>query len=204
MQPEQQPLFPEYISPEEVNALPLAHFEGKIVVITQPQHVAAAVAEITSQPVSGFDTETRPAFTSGESYNVSLVQLAIPDKVFLFRVNLCGLTPELTSLFSSADTLKVGVALRDDIIGLQKLRPFEPAGFREIHDYVKDYGVRNTGLRKLAAILLGVRISKSQQTSNWENPVLTPNQLRYAATDAWVCLEMYRVLKEKGLVDDSD
>ena len=32
---------------------------------------------------------------------------------------------------------------------------------------------------------------KSQQTSNWENPRLSPGQIAYAATDAWICQEMY-------------
>ena len=29
------------------------------------------------------------------------------------------------------------------------------------------------------------------QISNWEAPALTEGQMRYAATDAWVCLEAY-------------
>ncbi len=195
-----QPLFQEYVSPEEVNSLPLRHYEGKIVVINDAAKVAGAVAELRQHRVMGFDTESRPAFTKGESYPISLIQLAIPGKVFLFRLNYTGFTGPLVDLMADDTKLKVGVGLRDDIIGLQKLHHFKPGGFKELHDYVKDHGVRNTGLRKLAAILLRIRISKSQQTSNWENPVLSENQLRYAATDAWVCLEMYNLLREKGLI----
>ena len=33
-----------------------------------------------------------------------------------------------------------------------------------------------------------------QRTSNWEAPVLTEAQIRYAATDAWGALKMYQRL----------
>jgi len=195
-----KPVFQEYVTPEEVNALPLQYYEGKTVVINDAEKIPDAVAEIQQHPVVGFDTETKPTFVKGQFYHISLIQLAIPGKVFLFRINHTGFTRPLIDLFANKKILKVGVGLRDDIIGLQKISHFEPAGFEEIHNYVIDLGVRNTGLRKLAAILMQVRISKGQQTSNWENTILTKNQQSYAATDAWICLEMYNLLEEKGIV----
>jgi ribonuclease D len=193
-------IYPEYVSPEEVNDLPLTSFEGKIVLVTDPDKVAEAVKEIEEHPVVGFDTETRPTFKKGQFNHVSLVQIGIPKKVFLFRVNQTGMTDDLIRLLSDDDIKKLGVGLHDDVIGLQKLRFFEAGGFVELHKFVSELGVRNTGLRKLAAIILAIRISKSQQTSNWENPKLTENQMRYAATDAWVCLEMYDELERQGLI----
>ena len=195
-----QPTFQEYVTPEEVNALPLTYYEGKIVLIDEPEKVNEAVKEINKYPVIGFDTETKPTFVKGQFYHISLIQLAIPDKVFLFRINHTGFTKPLIDLFSNKKILKIGVGLRDDLTGLQKIKDFNPAGFEEIHKYVIELGVRNTGLRKLAAILMKVRISKGQQTSNWENTILTKNQQSYAATDAWVCLEMYNLLEERGFI----
>lgn len=195
-----KPVFQEYVTPEEVNALPLTYYEGKIVLIDKKEQVAAAVEEINQYAVVGFDTETKPTFVKGQFYHISLIQLAIPDKVFLFRINHTGFTQPLRDLMANKNILKVGVGLRDDVIGLQKIHDFEAAGFEEIHKYVVDLGVRNTGLRKLAAILLQVRISKGQQTSNWENAILTKNQQSYAATDAWICLEMYNLLEAKGYI----
>jgi ribonuclease D len=195
-----QPAFQEYVTPEEVNALPLTYYEGKIVLVHDAEKVVAAVEEINKFNVVGFDTETKPTFVKGQFYHISLIQIAIPGKVFLFRINQSGFTQPLIDLMANDKILKVGVGLRDDVIGLQKIHDFEPGGFEEIHKYVIDLGVRNTGLRKLAAILLAVRISKGQQTSNWENPVLTNNQQSYAATDAWICLEMYNLLDEKGYI----
>ena len=193
-------IFQDYVTPEEVNALPLTYYEGNIILIHETDKVLAAIEEISRYPVVGFDTETKPTFVKGQFYHISLIQLAIPGKVFLFRINHTGFAQPLIDLFSNEKILKVGVGLRDDIIGLQKIHDFVPAGFEEIHNYVIDLGVRNTGLRKLAAILMKVRISKGQQTSNWENTILTKNQQSYAATDAWICLEMYNLLEEKGFV----
>jgi len=194
--------FQEYVTPEEVNELPLTYFEGKIVLINNSHKVEAAVDEIRQFSVVGFDTETKPTFVKGQFHHISLIQVATPDKVYLFRINNSGFTKPLQELMADKNILKLGVGLRDDIIGLQKLEYFEAAGFKELHDYVKDLGVRNTGLRKLAAILMQVRISKGQQTSNWENTVLNYNQQRYAATDAWISLEMYNLLESKGFIHD--
>jgi ribonuclease D len=196
-----KPIFQEYVTPEEVNAFPLTYYEGKVVVINDADKIPPAINEIRQHAVIGFDTETKPTFVKGQFHHIALIQIAIPEKVFLFRINNSGFTRPLADLMADPGITKLGVGLRDDILGLQKLRAFDEAGFQEIHDYVVDLGVRNTGLRKLAAILLQVRISKGQQTSNWENPTLTESQIRYAATDAWISLEMYNLLEQKGFVD---
>jgi ribonuclease D len=63
----------------------------------------------------------------------------------------------------------------------------------------KEVGFEVESVKKLTALLLGFRISKSAQTSNWEAETLTDKQLQYAATDAWVCLQIYqRLLKIKS------
>jgi ribonuclease D len=196
-----KPVFQEYVTPEEVNDFPLTYYEGKVIVINNADKIPQAINEIREHTVIGFDTETKPTFVKGQFHHISLIQIAIPDKVFLFRINNSGFTQPLADLMADPAIIKLGVGLRDDIIGLQKLKAFDEAGFQEIHDYVVDLGVRNTGLRKLAAILLQVRISKGQQTSNWENPKLTESQIRYAATDAWISLEMYNLLEQKGFVE---
>lgn len=191
----------ERITSEEVNALPLKAYEGKIILIEKQEDIEKAVSEIEQHAVVGFDTESRPAFQKGEFYNVSLLQFAIPEKVFLFRINLTGLTPRICSLLENAHVIKMGVALRDDIIDLKKLRMFNPQGFKDLHSLIKKHGVINSGLRKLAAMILGFRISKSQQTSNWENTVLNQRQQVYAATDAWVCLKIYDKLNDLGIIE---
>ena len=191
----------ERISTEEVNALPMRAYEGKIVLIDSLEDVESAVKEIDQYNVVGFDTESRPAFKKGESYPVSLLQFATPKKVYLFRVNLIGMPEVVSRLLSNPNLIKLGIALHDDIKDLRKLGVANPQGYQDIHSFIKDKGVINTGLRKLAAMILGFRISKSQQTSNWENEVLNERQQVYAATDAWVCLRIYEKLKELNIIN---
>ncbi len=92
--------------------------------------------------------------------------------------------------------LKVGASVRDDIRGIQRLSPFAPAGFVDIQGMVSEYGIKDLSVRKVAGIVLGIRISKAQRLSNWEAQNLTPAQQLYAATDAWASLEIYNKLRE--------
>jgi ribonuclease D len=61
----------------------------------------------------------------------------------------------------------------------------------DLGDLAKTRGLAERGVRSLALRFLGGRISKGAQTSNWAAAVLTERQLRYAATDAWVCHRLH-------------
>jgi ribonuclease D len=147
-------------------------------------------------PVLGFDTETKPAFKKGVVNEVCLLQLGDSENIFLFRLNLIGFPKELVKLLADKNIIKTGVALRDDIATLKRLKLFEPGGFVDLQEYVKSFGIEDNGLKKLAANILGFQISKRQQTSNWEADQLTEAQIEYAATDAWVCYEIYYALNK--------
>ena len=183
------------ITAEELNALPLKAFSGKVALITEASKLAAATREIEKHGIVGFDTETRPSFKRGQIFKVALLQLALPSKVFLIRVQQTGLPDELVSVFENEQIIKAGVAIRDDIKALQKISRFHPGSFVELSTLAKGVGLQVESVKKLAGLLLGFRISKSAQTSNWEAATLTEKQLEYAATDAWVCLEIYKRLK---------
>jgi ribonuclease D len=143
----------------------------------------------------GFDTETKPVFVRGHQNSVALMQIALPDKVFLVRLKHTGLLPPLVRFLETEEVMKAGVALRDDIKALQRLKQYRPGGFIELAELSKQAGLQVESVKKLTALLLGFRISKSAQTSNWEADTLNEKQLIYAATDAWVCLEIYHRLK---------
>jgi ribonuclease D len=64
----------------------------------------------------------------------------------------------------------------------------------------KRRSLKQTGVRNLAGIFLGVRIPKGEKTTNWAARRLTPKQITYAATDAWACRELYLRFKELNLV----
>lgn len=194
-------LFPKHITKDQINLLPLGRYEGKLNVISQPDKLAAAVSQIRQESVIGFDTETKPTFRKGQYHHVSLLQIAIPGMVYLFRLNYLGMTSELRSIFEDENITKVGIGIRDDLLEMQKLEHFDPANILDLNDEVKSLDVKNAGVRNLSAIFLEFRISKSQQTSNWERDDLTEKQLRYAATDAWVCLEIYNRLQGWGYIN---
>jgi ribonuclease D len=186
------------ISHEEINSLPLKSFSGKTTVITEAKKLITIFKEIQQHQIVGFDTETRPSFVRGQIYQVSLLQLAIPEKVFLVRLNHTGFVDELIEFFENEKVIKAGVGIRDDIKILNKIREFKAAGFTEISTLARQVGFEVESVKKLTALLLGFRISKGAQTSNWEAPILTEKQITYAATDAWVCLEIYKKLQQSA------
>ena len=189
------------ISNDEINELPLGAYDGQVQLISDTSLLPSAFDEIAKYSAVGFDTETRPTFTRGQLHKVALMQIAIPKKVFLIRLNLTGLTPEIIQFLENEKIKKVGVALRDDVKALERLKRFKPAGITELTLLTKQAGIEVESVKKLAALFLGFRISKGAQTSNWEAPMLNEKQLSYAATDAWVCMEVFTMLlKQQALL----
>ncbi len=191
-------MFIESITQEELGKLEYASFPGKIYVIDRVgAEFNRAVNYLRAQKIIGFDTETRPCFGPNQPrYDVSLLQLSGPGKAFLFRINKTGMHRRLCSLLADKRIIKVGAAIHDDIRGLQKLNEFKAGGFVDLQKIVSDYGIRDKSVKKMSAIILGFRISKTQQLSNWEADSLSEPQCMYAATDAWVCREMYITLMQ--------
>jgi ribonuclease D len=182
------------ISKTEINQLPLLQCSVAVHLIREDSELEAALAAVAENDLLGFDTETRPAFRKGQCYSPSLLQLAGCDAVYLFQLRrLTDLGP-LFSLLEDERLLKAGISIRADQAALQGLRAFEPAGFCDIGRMARAKGFRNTGLRPLAALLLGQRISKGAQVTNWARDALTPRQIAYAATDAWVSRRLYQAV----------
>jgi len=182
------------ISKEELKLLPLLQFDGEIIPITNKDSLEEALKELSEYPIIGFDTETRPAFKKGEYHPTSLVQLATDDKCFLIRTLKTGITRPLIDFFENNHILKIGIALHDDLKDLKKIKHFDPMGFIDLNVTARGMGMDNIGAKNLTGIFLKHRISKNQQTSNWENQILTDAQQIYAATDAWICLKVYEEL----------
>ncbi|MDH5598873.1 MAG: 3'-5' exonuclease domain-containing protein 2, partial [Cyclobacteriaceae bacterium] len=136
----------------------------------------------------------------GIIHDTAMVQIATPKNAWLFRINQSGISDEMLELMENNRMTKIGVALDDDLIALKRMREFEPAGFISLEKEVKPIGIESNGLKKLVAIILNFRISKSAQVSNWESEELTDKQKTYAATDAWVCIQMYKELRDKGFL----
>src|SRR5690606_12092524 len=115
----------------------------------------------------------KPTFHKGQYNPVAMIQMAIPGKVFLIRVSHTGFTEALRNLFENHKVVKAGISIRDDMKDLQRLAPFAPENVVDLNDIAAQIGVINIGVRSLSGIFLGIRISKGQQTSNWEKETLT-------------------------------
>lgn len=184
-------MFADSISKEEIAQLPKVVFDGEILVIDNEDTLRQSLAFLKNEKILGFDTETKPSFKKGESNKIALLQLSTSKSALLIRVKSVGLPTELLKILEDPTVLKVGAAIRDDIKSLQKIRRFNPTGFIDLQSVVPEYGIESLSVRKMAAIVLGKKVSKSQQLSNWDAPSLTEAQQQYAAIDAWACREIY-------------
>jgi ribonuclease D len=188
------------ISREEMIELPIRRYEGSVRIVARHSDLQHAMQDIFDESVIGFDTETRPAFRPGESYLPSLVQFATASAVYLLRVQLQDLFGAMREIFSSEKIVKVGVSVADDVGNLKRLFEFEERSVVDLGMVAKCHGLKQTGVRNLAGIFLGVRIPKGTKTTNWAARHLTAQQIAYAATDAWVCRELYLRFKELKMV----
>ncbi|MBR2486216.1 MAG: 3'-5' exonuclease domain-containing protein 2 [Paludibacteraceae bacterium] len=188
--------FVPHIDKATIQTLPVTFFEGEVILVDKPDMVADAAAYLRQHSVLGVDTEARPSFKRGVHYPTALVQIATLERCYLFRLTHVGLPVEIAQIFANPDICKVGLAFKDDINGLRRRRDFKPANCIDLQSLVCKYGIMELGLQKIFAIIFGKKISKAQQLTNWENSHLTPEQARYASTDAWATLSIYLALQQ--------
>lgn len=189
-----------HYSKDLIQWLPLAAFGGEVIVVDTPEKVEEAVEYLSKQNAIGVDTESRPSFTRGVHYPTALLQIATEERCFLFRLTHVGMPQALADIFANPKITKVGLAFKDDIAGLRRRRDFKPANCIDLQTIVPKYGILDMGLQKIFAICFGRKISKAQQLTNWENSHLTPDQARYASTDAWATLLIYKdIMQTKPL-----
>ena len=184
------------IDKQAINQMPIVSFPGRIHTIYAASQVKSAVMALRSAPIIGFDTETRPSFKRGERHNVALLQLSTASDAFLFRLNHIGIPTPLKEILEDKDIIKVGLSTTDDFHQLTRVCDVHPAGFIELQQMVKQFGITDMSLQKIYAILFQQKISKGQQLTNWEAPQLSEAQKRYAAIDAWACQHIYRHLQD--------
>lgn len=185
------------ITKEEINACELGCFEGPVELVQTEQEFIEAVKALSIEPVIGFDTESRPSFRKGEHHPIALIQLSSPSKAYLFRVNKFENLPDLSPLFSDKSIIKVGLGIKDEITALEKRTGTKCISFVDLEKIARLLGFHQRGVRALSAFFLNLRISKAAQKSNWERADLTDQQIRYAATDAWICLKIYQSMFAK-------
>ena len=188
------------ISSAELIALPIRRYEGEVALVSTPAELERALADIGAERVVGFDTETRPSFRKGESYPPCLAQVATARAVYLFQLLRQDFSHAIAQLLGAREIVKVGISVAEDLRQLRQLYPLDVASVIDAGAVARHHGLRQTGLRNLAAIFLGIRIPKGTRTSNWAAPRLSAAQVVYAATDAWACRELYLCYERIGLV----
>ncbi|MFA5083636.1 MAG: 3'-5' exonuclease [Hydrogenophilaceae bacterium] len=190
------------ISREDIAALPIRRYEGEVCLVATPEALAQAMADICQERVLGFDTETRPAFRKGESHLPCLVQVATARAVYLFQLRQVDCSSALAEVLAEPGIVKAGVALAHDLRQLNQVFPVAASSVLDLGLVARRNDIDQTGLRNLAGIFLGIRIPKGSRTSNWAAPRLTPAQIVYAATDAWVSRELYLCFQRLGLLEN--
>lgn len=176
---------------QQIANLPKEEFRGRIFTITTERDAEKAVNYLMSQPILGFDSETRPTFKRNVSHQVALLQVATYDTCFLFRLNQLGLPNSIVRLLEDTNITKVALSWKDDTHMLQLRRKYKSGKFIDIQDEIGRIGIEDHSLQKIYANLFGKMISKRQQLSNWEADILSDAQKAYAALDAWACIHIY-------------
>ena len=188
------------LSKNEINALPLIQYEGDIEILTSKDNIQAAINDLKNYDLIGFDTETKPTFVKGPLNPPSIMQLACDDKVYIFQFDNDEIFKQLSLILSNKNITKCGVSVDRDIIELMYLSPFDPISFVDLGNVARENEIPHHGLRGLVAMFLNHRISKGSQTSDWSRLNLSDSQISYAATDAWVSLELFKIFDKNGLL----
>jgi ribonuclease D len=136
-------------------------------------------------PVVAIDTETLGLNPHRD--RLCLVQLSSGDGNAVLVQIAAGQTqaPNLTRLLADPKVLKIFHFARFDLAALAKTFGVMPAPVyctKIASKLTRTYTDRH-GLKELTRELLGVEISKQQQSSDWGAPVLSEAQQAYAASD---------------------
>ena len=188
------------LSKNEINALPLIQYDGDIEILTSKDNIQAAINDLKNYDLIGFDTETKPTFVKGPLNPPSIMQLACDDKVYIFQFDNDEIFKQLSLILSNKNITKCGVSVDRDLIELMYLSPFDPISFVDLGNVARENEIPHHGLRGLVAMFLKHRISKGSQTSDWSRISLSDSQISYAATDAWVSLELFKIFDKNGLL----
>ena len=188
------------LSKNEINALPLIQYKGDIEILTSKDNIQAAINDLKNYDLIGFDTETKPTFVKGPLNPPSIMQLACDDKVYIFQFDKDEIFKQLSLILSNKNITKCGVSVDRDLIELMYLSPFDPISFVDLGNVARENEIPHHGLRGLVAMFLKHRISKGSQTSDWSRISLSDSQISYAATDAWVSLELFKIFDKNGLL----
>lgn len=156
----------------------------------------------------GMDLEWKPMSRGGPHHRTALLQLYSPNCPVIIRLNKLideadgiqhfKFPPLLENILSSELIQKVGLSIKYDVQRLSHDFGIICRGYYDIADLPIYPYCKPQGLSGLAALFLGIKISKKMQVSNWEAPRLSSQQIRYAAGDAYLSRELYIAMSSIG------
>lgn len=182
---------------------PFVNLPASQIIVLQTQAQCEALCQpLFTAPFLGFDTESKPTFKIGEvSTGPHLIQLATEQCAYLFQVNEETLH-FLAPILSNPLQLKVGFGLKNDRIIFHR-KNIELDGIIELSKQFSSFGFKQQmGIQKAVALLFGQYLAKSKHlsTSNWAAKSLNPQQINYAAADAYAALLIFQDLKQRQLI----
>ncbi|MER2518282.1 MAG: 3'-5' exonuclease domain-containing protein 2 [Candidatus Accumulibacter phosphatis] len=191
---------PQRPTREEIAQLP--PFAGltldRIHLLKTPAQFEAARGAILGAGFIGFDTESKPTFAKGEpASGPHVVQFALREQAFIVRVDGEAACEFIKSIVESEAVVKIGFGLKSDRAVLLSKLGARIRAMVDLADALRRKGIRQTlGAKAAVAMVLGQRLQKSRSvtTSNWARQTLLPNQLLYAANDAYAALAVFYAL----------
>ncbi|MEP0354506.1 3'-5' exonuclease [Paraglaciecola sp.] len=176
------------LAKEQVNQLPL--YGGlklsDIKIIETELDAYEAKSALESESHLGFDTESKPIFSRGESSpGPTLIQLATDSCGFLFPVKFAAALSAVRGILSNQAIQKVGFGLTGDSKELRKLN-IDIVNTLDLSVKLKSLTSDKNpiGARAAVAMVLRERLGKGAQRSNWGQYPLQQHQILYAANDA--------------------
>nr|XP_029720317.1 exonuclease 3'-5' domain-containing protein 2-like [Aedes albopictus] len=152
--------------------------------------------------VLGFDCEW--VNEQGKRRPVALLQLA-SHRGLCALIRLCEMQripSELGDLLNDPAIVKVGVGPLEDAKLLKSDYNLKVESTLDLRHLADRCGVPGPyGMAKLAEKTLGVKLDKHWRirASNWENAQLSERQIKYAASDAHVAVELFRTFAKKAV-----
>ena len=181
---------------EQISQLPLYIGLGlsDIHIIENEVEAEQAIKALENETRLGFDTESKPIFHKGQvSPGPSLIQLATESQAFLFPTRFPSAVAAAKHILSNPKIKKIGFGIKDDNKELRNKLDIDISNTQDLSVTLKQLaGEKNTiGARAAVAMVLGKRLGKGAQKSNWGAYPLKEHQILYAANDAHsaICVE---------------
>jgi ribonuclease D len=155
--------------------------------------LAELLDALRSSPVYCFDTE----FHRERTYyaKLALIQIAWPDGIAIVDPLACDPAP-LAELFSSP-ALAVVHAGDQDLEIIERACGVLPARMFDIQIGAGFLGLASASLAAVVDRLLGLRLEKGDQLTDWMQRPLNPAQLHYAAGDVAYLIDCYEELHRR-------